>query len=330
MASVHQGSPNEPSGCPERAPNVDLLGKSGPKSRNKSTLAKEGCRDGRIHRPAQLSAPIRQVQRREGARPVTSDRVASLHREIDDFTNFCRSLDSEQWYAESAAAEWRIKDVVAHIGASCHALFAVSSLKMLKSSDIERTNDVFVDARRDWSHERVVDEYLKWTPRLIMLANVVTKCRIGGAKLPLAELGWFRLDALLIGAMVFDHHVHLRHDMAPAVGLPAPETDAQRLAIVLEWMFAVLHNQMTSGQAALDHRCLILRLEGAGGGSWRVDPAGVSATMLTGSAADATIIGMASEFPVWGTRRVHWAECQVDIAGDQDIAVRFLDWLNVV
>ena len=34
----------------------------------------------------------------------------------------------------------------------------------------------------------------------------------------------------MLGALVFDHHTHLRHDMAPALGRPVPGTDANRMA----------------------------------------------------------------------------------------------------
>ena len=64
----------------------------------------------------------------------------------------------------------------------------------------------------------------------------------------LAELGRFRVGQLLY-AIVFDTHTHLRHDIAPALGRTVPATDAGRMAVVLEWMMAVLSNERAGATA---------------------------------------------------------------------------------
>jgi hypothetical protein len=38
---------------------------------------------------------------------------------------------------------------------------------------------------------------------------------------------------MISGALVFDHHTHLRHDMVSALGRPVPATDADRIRAVL-------------------------------------------------------------------------------------------------
>jgi hypothetical protein len=96
-------------------------------------------------------------------------------------------------------------------------------------------------------------------------------------------------------ALVFDHQTHLRHDMAPALGRPVPDTDAGRMRAVLTWMIAVLSNQVASDGRVAAH---------------------VTAPALT--------------FPDWGTQRSPWRDSDVTITGDTQLAARFLDAVNVI
>jgi hypothetical protein len=56
----------------------------------------------------------------------------------------------------SLAEGWRIQDVVAHLGAACHAVFSPSAAELMRGNDIERANDAMVDSRRDWSSTDVL------------------------------------------------------------------------------------------------------------------------------------------------------------------------------
>ena len=77
---------------------------------------------------------------------------------------------------------------------------------------------------------------------------------------------------------------------APALGRPAPRTDELRIAVVLEWMIAVLGNQLRAVHIA----------------------------------------GAAAEFPDWGTARSSWREWDVKIDGDVDLGAAMLDSLKLV
>ena len=96
----------------------------------------------------------------------------------------------------------------------------------------------------------------------------------------LAELGRFRVGQLLC-AIVFDTHTHLRHDIAPALGSAVPATDANRMAVVLEWMMAVLSNQLRASQPEWLDRPVSIALSGPGGGCWVVRPDGSRRTRIT-------------------------------------------------
>jgi uncharacterized protein (TIGR03083 family) len=257
-----------------------------------------------------------------------SDRVAALRRERAELIRFCRGLDDAQWRTASKAAGWRVQDVVAHMGAGCHSIFTPASLKILRSKDIERANDALVDVRRGWTPTQTLAEYERWSRILITVSQATYPTPLTSLRMPLAELGKFPMGLLLAGAMTFDHHTHLRHDIAPALGLPTPNTDATRLAVVLEWMFAVLANQLRTARPGWLEHPIDITLRGPGGGSWVIDARGVVPGRNDDAAA--AIVGAAAEFPEWGTRRADWRTRDVTIRGDFDYGAWFLDIVNVV
>jgi uncharacterized protein (TIGR03083 family) len=262
---------------------------------------------------------------------VSLDRPAALRREHAEIVRFCRELGAEEWRAPSAAPGWRVKDVVAHLGGSCHAIFTPTSLKLLSSKDIERTNDVLVEQRRDWEPARVLGEFERWGRRLGTMTSVLCRTPVARVPAPLGELGRFPAAVLLSSAFVFDQHTHLRHDIAPALGRPAPATDELRMALVLEWMFAVLGNQLRAARPTWLTRPISISLAGVGGGRWRIGAdGGVSAAPDAGGYDAAHITGSAVEFPDWATTRAPWRERDVRIEGDEALAAALLDHLNVV
>jgi uncharacterized protein (TIGR03083 family) len=257
-----------------------------------------------------------------------NDRVIALQRERVELLRFCRDLDEAQWTAPSKAAGWRVQDVVAHMGSGCRSIFTPASVKIMRSSDIERTNDSFVDVRRHWTPSQALSEYERWSRALTIAAAAISRTPVTALTMPLAELGRFPVGLLLAGAMTFDHHTHLRHDIAPALGLPPPPTDATRMAVVLEWMFAVLNNQLRSAQPSWLTDPVAVTLHGPGGGRWVMCAEGLVRNRSETTAAD--IAGNATEFVEWGTKRVDWHNRDVTIGGDKDYGCRFLDWVNIV
>lgn len=256
------------------------------------------------------------------------DRTAALQAQRADVVDYCRILEPAQWDSPSAAAGWRVRDVVAHLGGGAHALFTPASLSMLRSTDIERTNDTMVDARRDWPLTRVLGEFERWSARVARLSAVLDALPSTRVRLPLAELGRFPVGLMVGGAMMFDQHTHLCFDIAPAIGRAVPASDPNRMAVVLEWMLAVLGNQLGQARHPWLDRPVALALRGPGGGSWLIDGGG-SVTPGTAAAA-AQITAAATEFPEWGTRRAPWRDRDVEISGDTDYAEAFLDAVNVV
>ena len=52
------------------------------------------------------------------------------------------------------------------------------------------------------------------------------------------------------GALVFDHHTHLRHDMAQRWASPRRPPMQTGMRAVLTWMIAVLSNQVAQAPVA--------------------------------------------------------------------------------
>lgn len=229
---------------------------------------------------------------------------------------------------DSLAQGWSVTDVVAHMASECHALFSRQALKVMRSNDVEQTNDELVAARRDRTPAEVLAEYRRWSRFFGAVIPAAVRTSLGRVQMPLADLGRFPAR-LMPSAMVFDHHTHLCHDMAAALGRPAPGTDANRMAAVLEWMTAVLANQLTAASPAWLDRPLALTLAGPGGGSWRVEASGAVTAGRTEPAA-AHITGVALEFPEWGTRRANWRARDVTVTGDVDYGETFLDAVDIV
>lgn len=241
---------------------------------------------------------------------------------------FCASLGPADWRMDSRAQGWSITDVVAHLGSGCHALFTPGVFAIMRADDIEQANERLVDARRDRTPAQALGEYRRWSRAFEATIPVMVRNPLGRVELPLAELGRFPMR-VLPSALIFDQHIHLRHDMIPVLGRAVPDTDANRMAAVLEWMTAVLANQLLAARPGWLDRPLALTLTGPGGGSWCIEPPG---SVIPGPAesAAAQITAAAIEFPEWGTRRADWRDRDVRIAGDIDYGTKFLDWTNIV
>lgn len=259
---------------------------------------------------------------------MTPDRGAAFTAERAELLAFCATLAPAEWRMNSLAEGWRIQDVVAHMGAGFHAVLSPAALKLMPGNDIERANDAMVDSRRDWSSTDVLAEYRRWSRAFGAVFSRLDRTPLGGLPAPLAELGKFPAR-LFLSALVFDQHTHLRYDMAPALGRPAPGSDANRMAVVLEWMMAVLSNQLRAQAPSFLDRPLAITLTGPGGDTWRVAPDG-SVTVGAAQPSAAQITGIASEFPQWGTARARWRDAEVTITGDADYGEAFLDIVNIV
>lgn len=253
---------------------------------------------------------------------------AALRTESAVMTEFASSLTDSQWSAPSTAAGWTIADVVGHIGSTAHNMYIPAGIRAASQPSLEVVNEGPVQVRRTWSRHQVMAEFKSATRTSARLLAVVRRTPMRAVPMRLNELGTFPMALLVGGALVFDLHTHLRHDMAPALDMQAPPTDANRMRAVLDWMTAVLSNETAKTPAPGIDAGLTLTLSGPGGGTWWIDKDGLATPGSRTPAARITV--PAISFPDWGTQRSSWRDADVEIVGDADLAARYLDTVNVI
>lgn len=250
----------------------------------------------------------------------------ALRTESTLMLEFANSLTDSQWNAPSKATGWSIADMVGHIGSTAHNMYSPAGLRAARQPSLEVVNEGPVQVRRGWSRQQVMAEYETATRTSARMLAVVRHTPIRALPMRLNELGSYPMALLVGGALVFDLHTHLRHDMAPALGLPTPPTDGNRMRAVLDWMTAVLNNQTAKAPTPGIDAGLTLTLTGPG--TWWIDADGLAEPGPRTPAA--RITAPAITFPDWGTQRSSWRDADVKIAGDTELAARYLDTVNII
>jgi uncharacterized protein (TIGR03083 family) len=262
---------------------------------------------------------------------VTLDRVAALKAERAAVVQFLHGLGDDEWARPSRCAGWSIQDVVSHMGAAAHGTFTPWVVKMMTSKDIEAGNDADAARRRDWAPGKVLAEYESWSRRFAATQVLLQKPGLRSLPIRVGEVGTYPAK-LLASAIVFDSGLHLRHDIATALGRDVEPRDANRLAVTLEWMLAGLP-AMSGDRLDWLERGVELVLLGAGGGTWGMTPGeGGRVRVTEGPARDpgVTIEAEAAGFPEWATSRTPWRSADVRLKGDEDLGTRFLDSARII
>ncbi|PSR63889.1 hypothetical protein C8259_08430 [Nocardia nova] len=262
--------------------------------------------------------------------PMSSRYLPGLSDERRAVLEFCGELTEEQWAAPSAAAGWSVAEVVIHMTTGVRALLTPSAAAIVATRDLERLNEQLVDEKRSHTTRHVLPEFDTWSRRGVRALSLFTAAGIRRIQLPIGELGWYRLD-LIPAMLLFDWHTHLRHDIAAALDLPPPPTDALRMNAILTWLTVLLERSHREALSWLDAP-VALTFTGPGGGTWRIEPRGGRLRVRPGQAAGAAahIAALALEFPQWGTRRLPWRAGAVAITGDAELGARVLDSINLV
>jgi uncharacterized protein (TIGR03083 family) len=258
-------------------------------------------------------------------------RMAEFRACRDEVLTVCSGLTDDEWHSPSCADGWRVRDVVAHLGSECKSMLSPLVVKQMLSKDIERLNDATIESRRNWPIERVLTEFDVWSSRTVAFVSVASRPVIGMLPVPIGELGRYP-TSLFPSVFTFDFDTHLRHDIAPAIGLTLDPLTARRTAVILDWLIPGLEQMNRTTMGWVD-RPLALTLKGDGGGTWRIAPGeGGKLRVTAGPATDsaAHITGQATEFVTWSTTRSPWRNADVELHGDIAYATKFLDTLNLV
>jgi uncharacterized protein (TIGR03083 family) len=235
---------------------------------------------------------------------MTRAAIDALSADREALLNLCDGLPDADWKLDSGCPGWSVQDVVAHLGAGFWVLVDSSALPGTGGLPTERAQDVYVEARRSWSTERVVDDY-----RNVSATAIEQLTGLDGQdfEVPLGDLGTYHIS-LIANAFAFDHYTHIREDLfeprGPLAG-PPPPSDEVRLEATLDWIAAALPQQNRGVIASLGG-VIEVRLEG---------PAGRLLTLGSGERV-ASISGTVPSFVRWVTQRGDWDGLGLAASGD--------------
>lgn len=262
---------------------------------------------------------------------ANGDHLSALRIERQAVLDFCADLTEAEWHTESRAAGWSVKDVVAHMAADLRTVVTPAALAFMATKDVESLNERAVAASRSRSPAEVLDSFATWTRVGTAALAVMAAPGLGRVRLRVGELG--RYPMRIFPAMfLFDWHTHLRHDIAAALDRPHPPTDERRVAAILDWLTGLLEQSHRERLAWLDAPVAIT-FTGPGGGTWHIEPDrghGVRVRRGEPEAATTRITARANEFPLWGTTRAAWRDCEVSLTGDTELGTRLLDDINLI
>lgn len=245
------------------------------------------------------------------------------------------SLTDEEWAMQSGCDAWTVKDLVAHMSSNYKEICEPSPPPAEPVNlPAERMMDMLVEPRKEWTNAQVRDEYLAYCDGAVLGLAALQDEPLASTPVPLADLGIYPMHQYA-DAFAFDHYCHLRVDLLQPFGPIArdvPAADDARLGPAIGWMLAGI-TQMQPGLEVELTAPITLSLTGPGGGSWRIAADGDDGrmTITEGPAADgvATVSSDGHAFVIWGTCREPWLQ-HCSISGDEAVAARFLDALNIV
>jgi Mycothiol maleylpyruvate isomerase N-terminal domain len=151
---------------------------------------------------------------------MTLNRVQALRTQRQLVLDYGAGLSDDDWSTPSQAAGWRVRDVIAHMGATCRGLFSRLAITLLFSDDTEQTNEELLAPRRAWPAHRVLDEFARWSMAFIAAASAAGQPLLGSTPLRVGSLGRYPLQKLA-SMLVFDWHTpHLRSRTGTQQGRP--------------------------------------------------------------------------------------------------------------
>lgn len=256
----------------------------------------------------------------QGVESISADRAALL--EIG------RSLSEEEWALPSDCAGWDVKDVYVHLWLTFARLLDPASNPTQYPNDVEKSIDYVVDQHRNLSPSEVLRHYEEVSERGLRRLRKMQAPETRDIEVALDNLGTYPVWQLA-NANAFDHHAHLRFDLVAPTGpleRTAPPAGELQLAPTIVWMTAGLPQMCREALAGIDGS-VSLSLVGPGGGTWRFEGGEFPKSEAP---ADATIRSTTEEFVIWGTCRRPWAERNVTLHGDEKLATRFCDAVNVI
>jgi uncharacterized protein (TIGR03083 family) len=237
---------------------------------------------------------------------MTTKALDGLEADTQALLDICSRLEAGHWQSPSGCQGWSVKDLVAHMGVLFWLVVDASALPDASGRPTEEAQDFYVQSRRDWAWEDVLDDYRAVQPKALAQLSELS---VLDFDVPLGDLGTYPAR-LLPNAFCFDHFTHIRADLFAPRGpltMAPPACDEIRVVPVLDWVEAALPQQNVGVLSTLP-------------GAVDLVVEGRSAQTLTAGAGPrvATVVaGDALSFVRWITQRGSWEELDVRAAGDE-------------
>jgi uncharacterized protein (TIGR03083 family) len=263
---------------------------------------------------------------------MTKEAIDGLQREHQRALELIGTLTPEEWAAASGCEGWRVQDVVQHMGATFHSIADPSTIEGGTSQDVEENAEVPVQARRDWSTDQVVAEYVEWSANGLAALSALQEPPLADTVIPLANLGHHPMH-LLANAIAFDHYCHLRHDIGAAIPRAAElPRDEGVLAATLEWMLAGIPEMCALALSTAPRQPVALVFSDPASEA-TLTPDGDGWAVVPGRDPEApAVLTSVHDFVSWGTKRSDWRELAVFVGEgpSAEDAAAVLDAINVI
>jgi uncharacterized protein (TIGR03083 family) len=241
-------------------------------------------------------------------------------------------LTDEQWRLPSACPGWSNHDILIHLTCTLREVADPNSLPAPVPGSIERSNDVGVAAFRSQTPSETLADYTTLVRPTIDGLQAMQQEPTATETVDFDDAGVYATH-LIADSLVFDHYTHLRHDMlqprGQLQGIDAPQM-AEVMASSLTWLMADLPQMSPKRLAPALVAPVDLKLTGPGGGSWTLVSDGRSVSVApTRTPSKVQVSSSASDFHLWGTRRISWRDLNIEMSGDTGTAREVLDAIHV-
>lgn len=264
---------------------------------------------------------------------MSHEGLVSMTRGVDEVKQVITSLTDEEWGLPSGCSGWSVKDLVAHMSSNYKEVVDPSPPPPEPPVGLtaEQLMELLVDPRRDWTSQTVLEEYLTYCDGAVAAMAALQDEPVASTPTQIADLGTYATHQFA-DAFAFDHYCHLRIDLLAPHGpitRQLPDPDDALVGPAVGWMLTGLPQMQPGLEQQLEGR---VRLELTGPGGRVSDIVRVGDRIVVESPSgtpDATVTSSAHDFVLWGTQRMSWRNA-CTVSGDDAIAARFLDALNIV
>jgi uncharacterized protein (TIGR03083 family) len=242
-----------------------------------------------------------------------SSALKAIEADRETVLALAQELDDSVWTKASGCPGWSARDVLSHMACSFWLAVDPSRLPDPGGLPAERAADLYVESRRNLTHEQIVADYESVSSKGLAMLAALQDQDVQDVTVPLGDVGTYPAAAIA-NAFAFEHFVHIRYDLLAPGGPLSGEapSDDLRLAPTLDWIEAALPQQNADLLARMGN-AVEINLDGSHGVRGR--------TLRIGDSGPAAVAARVSSDPEafvqWVTQRGTWEALGVQAEGDR-------------